>query len=713
MLSASGIVRVSVTLSPEAAGVRDFGVLMIAGDSNVISPAERFRTYTSISGVGADFGVDDPEYQAAALYFGQTPKPGTLMIGRWLRTASAGENIGGILTESEQALANWTAISAGGFNISIDGVAKNLTGLDFSGVTNLNGVASIITAALGGDAVCTWNGSYFVITSDTTGDGSKASGTITFDSNPSYGAQAQGTIELTGNPANGNTVTIKGTTVTFVSGTPTGNQVEIGADATATAAALQAFLQASADVNLSLMTYNTIGTITTITAKVFGTAGNAYGLSKVGANITVSGSGTLAGGTAPDTLTLNGVALTFVNDESSVEDNEVLVGPTKEATAANLQLFLNETEDADLLEADYSTAANVLSIEYATAGTSGNSYTLAETGSSMTRSAATLLGGTVPSSVGYATTGGGTDISGMLKLTAADSQSLVAGADAETPAECVVALEDASTNWYGIMFAASVQPTDDQNMDVAEVVEAFELKRMFGVTISNTDVLSALVTDDLASRLKDAGYKQSFCQYTSSGENAIASFFGRGFTVDFTANNSTINLMFKQEPGVTAEDLSQTQAATLKAKRCNVFVEYDNDTTILQYGVMSGSAYWDEIHGADWLQNALQVANFNVLYLTPKVPQTDSGMGLLTNASDGVLSQGVANGFLAPGVWTGPSFGQLKTGDYLKNGYYIYTPPMSSQSQSDRDDRKAVVQQIAAKLAGAINSADILVSLNR
>ena len=34
--------------------------------------------------------------------------------------------------------------------------------------------------------------------------------------------------------------------------------------------------------------------------------------------------------------------------------------------------------------------------------------------------------------------------------------------------------------------------------------------------------------------------------------------------------------MYKQEPGVLAELLSETQAQALKAKRCNVFVRYQN-----------------------------------------------------------------------------------------------------------------------------------------
>jgi hypothetical protein len=193
----------------------------------------------------------------------------------------------------------------------------------------------------------------------------------------------------------------------------------------------------------------------------------------------------------------------------------------------------------------------------------------------------------------------------------------------------------------------------------------------------------------------------------------VASFFGRGFTVDFQKNNTTITLMFKQEPGVEGEELEEDQAATLKDKRCNVFVAYVNDTVIIQHGVMSGPAYWDEIHGLDWLQNAVETACFNVLYTQPKVPQTDAGVNQLTNAIDQVLGQAVNNGLVAPGYWTGPSFGELKTGDYLKNGYYIYATPLALQSAADRAARLAPPIQVAVKLAGAIQFVDVAIDVVR
>lgn len=54
-----------------------------------------------------------------------------------------------MLTLEEQDIETWNLIDSGGINLTIDGTARNLTGLDFTAASNLNGVASIINTALG------------------------------------------------------------------------------------------------------------------------------------------------------------------------------------------------------------------------------------------------------------------------------------------------------------------------------------------------------------------------------------------------------------------------------------------------------------------------------------------------------------------------------------------------------------------------------------
>ncbi len=487
-LNVGRLVSVTVNLAPLAAARRGFGTLLVAGDSNVIDGSERFRTYVDLESVAGDFGTSAPEYQAASLYFGQSPRPQQLMIGRWIRTATAALLKGGILTTAEQALSNWTTITTGSFKITIDGTEKTVTGLNFSAVTNLNGVASAINAVLTGGTVA-WDGSRFTVTSATTG---------------------------------------------------------------------------------------------------------------------------------------------------------------------------------------------------------------------------------TTSSVGYASVAAtGTNISGLLKLTSTTALAPVPGYAAETPVQAVAVFANQSGMWYGLSFAASTMPTDDELIAVGEFIEGASITRIFGVTETDTRVLDATYTDDLATRFKNLGYKRTCVQY-SPNKYAICSLMGRAFSVNFAANRSTITLMYKQEPGVVAELLSETQAQTLKAKRCNVFVKYQNDTAIIQYGVMSGQAYFDEIHGLDWFADALQNAEYNLLYQSKtKVPQTDAGQNQLVTVAANVCQEAINNGLVAPGQWNADGFGQLERGDYLSEGFYIYTAPMASQDQSIREQRIAPPIQIALKLAGAIHEIDCIVDVNR
>jgi hypothetical protein len=65
---------------------------------------------------------------------------------------------------------------------------------------------------------------------------------------------------------------------------------------------------------------------------------------------------------------------------------------------------------------------------------------------------------------------------------------------------------------------------------------------------------------------------------------------------------------------------------------------------------------------------------------------------------------------LGPG---GVKDGTLQRGDRLDSGYYVYMPSVDDQDQSEREERKAPVMQIAVKLAGAIHTADVIISINR
>lgn len=270
------------------------------------------------------------------------------------------------------------------------------------------------------------------------------------------------------------------------------------------------------------------------------------------------------------------------------------------------------------------------------------------------------------------------------------------------------------TNWYGLGITYDADRKDDELLPVAAAIESSSLSRILAVTTKNTDALLTTVNTDIASKVKAAKYSRTFVQYSSTSNYAALSAFGRAFTVDFTGNNTTITLKFKQEPGVTYETLTTTQAAALDAKNCNVYVYYANDTAILQQGVMGNGDFFDERHGLDWLQNYVQTNLFNLLYTsTTKVPQTDAGNTRIMANVEASMVQAVNNGLIAPGVWNGGALGQLAPGDTLTKGYYVYMAAISSQAQADREARKSVPVQVACKLAGAIHYASVQINVVR
>ena len=118
------------------------------------------------------------------------------------------------------------------------------------------------------------------------------------DGPPILATAASGQIIFSREPGIGSTITLGGTTVTFVSGTPTGNQVQLGGNLDLTLTRLLDFLQNSPDVDISDNTYSLLSGTLLIVQKDTGAAGNAYQLRSTVTGTSVSGSHLTGGGDA-------------------------------------------------------------------------------------------------------------------------------------------------------------------------------------------------------------------------------------------------------------------------------------------------------------------------------------------------------------------------------------------------------------------------------
>lgn len=307
----------------------------------------------------------------------------------------------------------------------------------------------------------------------------------------------------------------------------------------------------------------------------------------------------------------------------------------------------------------------------------------------------------------------GTPIAAMLGgLVTSGGAYVFAGQAAETAAAAAALFDDImGQRWYGLTIPSAVNA---DHLAVAAYVEAAGNKHVYAVNTQDAGVIVAATQTDIAYQLQQLGYTRTLTQYSSSSLYAVITTLARILTTNYEASATAITLKFKTDPGVVAESLSTTQAIAAEAKNANVFVNYDNNTSIIEQGVMANGTFVDIVLGTDWLATTIQRDCYNLLLTsTTKIAQTDKGVQVLTTAIAARCAQGVENGLIAPGVWNANGFGQLKQGDYLQKGYYVFASSVDIQPTADRALRKAPPIQVAVKLAGAIHSADVAISVNQ
>lgn len=154
-----------------------FGILLVVTDSPLLSTARRHRRFTTPEQVSDFFGASSEEYKASDAFFFQDPflanQPEELQFGRFADADTAALLECG--DSPEVSVNTWKAITDGEFAATIDAGLVELTGLDFSSVTSLDDVASVIDTALGVNGDCYFLINRFNINSGTTG----AASTIT------------------------------------------------------------------------------------------------------------------------------------------------------------------------------------------------------------------------------------------------------------------------------------------------------------------------------------------------------------------------------------------------------------------------------------------------------------------------------------------------------------------------------------------------------
>ena len=296
----------------------------------------------------------------------------------------------------------------------------------------------------------------------------------------------------------------------------------------------------------------------------------------------------------------------------------------------------------------------------------------------------------------------GTDISSLLQMRQGEGTK-TDGIAAETITASLNAIQNIDSDWYGLLFTKEVRDLVQINSEdaVEAAADWCEARvKIFFNTSNDLDVLDSVTTTDIASVLQAKNLRRTITTFSSFPDQyPSASVAGRAFTVNFNQPNSTITLKFKQLPGITVEDLTQSQKAVLDSKSANALIEVGASDMFAESYMASG-VFLDEVHGIDWLQNAIETNVFGYLLTrTTKVPYTNKGLAALEQQVISALDEAVRNGLIAPG--------ETIDGEFLPNGYKTTVIPVEDINQSDKEARHYPGLSFVVIGAGAIHSVQI------
>lgn len=274
--------------------------------------------------------------------------------------------------------------------------------------------------------------------------------------------------------------------------------------------------------------------------------------------------------------------------------------------------------------------------------------------------------------------------------------------DGITKLAAIQDIADQTMGFYAFCFADEVAA-----LDIQEIAEWAQTNYRMFMTVMSVSA-DAISTGNVLKDLQQYHY----CLTYHQDYNVIGAIAGMALDQRFDKTDGIKTLYLKSLTSVASSDITQTQAAQLKAANVNYYSDYgnpDNSLPIFANGHAGGGLFFDFVMGFDWLRNVIETNVFNGMRLRRSTPQTNKGMVMIVADAVQGLEEAKTVGLVAAGRWNGAALGEIETYDYLAEGYYIYYDPIENQPQVIRQTREAPPITIIAKGAGAIHGLDITI----
>lgn len=255
------------------------------------------------------------------------------------------------------------------------------------------------------------------------------------------------------------------------------------------------------------------------------------------------------------------------------------------------------------------------------------------------------------------------------------------------------------------------------NQDILDAAATVQALNKILFVVSN--VAGSIAADGIIDQLRTGNLSQTRGLYygSSSDEDALnfmAAYAGRGLSTDFSGSNTTSTMHLKDLATIQPDPtMTQTLLNLAQTAGADCYVSLQGVPKVFCSGA---NQFFDQVYNLQWFVGALQIAGFNFLAQSAtKIPQTEQGMDGLKSAYRNICEQAVTNQYSAPGEWnSSTTFGNQANfiANIQQRGYYIFSQPVSQQSQTAREARTAPLVQIALKEAGAIHKSSVIVYVN-
>ena len=301
-----------------------------------------------------------------------------------------------------------------------------------------------------------------------------------------------------------------------------------------------------------------------------------------------------------------------------------------------------------------------------------------------------------------------------LGLDNASGGSIDPGHASETIEDAMDAISGLDDGWYFVTVDSSITTGADL-LSLARWVQT--KAHMLALDVVDEGVLTPNESTSLAAQLSALEQQRTFLVWSRTRDNKALSLAGRLSSVNFEGQNTLITPKFKSLPRTVSDIVTAAQKKELDRKWVGYYTRFGPDAIFAEGWTQSGD--WIDVrYWLDWIISAIQDEVYNLLRQHPtRVPQTAEGLASIEAAIERVCEAGRRNGGLAPGRVSEAVANDIRLAinnpdfdGFLTRGYLVVVGSIADQLEQDRNARKAPPARVWITGSGAMHSATIILT---